>query len=218
MIDTRSNFHSSFGPGFASTSWVTDGDVVDNVLRLHSDDIAYYRADVFRGEIRMELMLPAPTEGMLRYMGLMSPATGSAMGAYFEVNGENFTARLKSGGETISETITWDDAWTDTFVEYSIRWEAGQVRFFVNDNRVAVLAPGAGLPVVPSHALQIGLLNEDAGGAAQIVCRHVNGVGIHSYRAHADLFSSEILTEASQFLAAPSEPVSLEESITMNVT
>jgi hypothetical protein len=115
-------------------------------------------ADIFKGEITMKLTIPvAPTAGDTRIWGLRQMAANC--GLTFEIDGETFSC-VADNIDGVSEEVevTWNTAWTNQEVDWTIKWTGFSAEFLVNGVQIAFIN-AAGVPKVP---LSIYLRNDNA--------------------------------------------------------
>jgi hypothetical protein len=142
--DNRDGFvYSPIIKQYDTTFWKTVSGtpaMSSNVLRFTSAVASSYGQLQF-ADITFRLIVPVkPTAGQARKFGLTLPETTDRGAAYFEVDGTTFKAVTfnSNGATTESTTVTWIDAtWTAAAIDYRIRWEKDQVKFYVNGSVVA---------------------------------------------------------------------------------
>jgi len=128
-----------------------------NVIRYNADASASFGQHLF-ADVEFNLTVPVkPTAGQARFWGLRFPV-GTGFGAiYFEVTGTTFQAvSIGQGGTSETTAITWiDGTWTAVAINYRIRWENDEVRFYVNGTLYVThvaQVPQTALPLMISNS------------------------------------------------------------------
>lgn len=99
-------------------------------------------ADLVKGEVTFRMrVVEGPASGDNKEIGLKSLNKGA--GIYFDILDDDFNAVVEDGltGLTNSFPITWEPGVFDSLIatDYTIRWEAGMARFFINGVNVATV-------------------------------------------------------------------------------
>lgn len=134
-----------------------------NTMRFQGDTAASKEQYAF-GDFVFRLNVPvAPVGGHSRRWGLINPAfTASKNSMYFDVADAVFTANVANDeGTTTSYTITWDSAWSATATDYRIHWDRGEVRFYINDIKVALFQDVSLIPRIITLPIYIRNNNGD---------------------------------------------------------
>lgn len=132
-------YYSPTRQGFDSSTWQTlfgNPNVSNNDLVLKNSSIVHY-GDILRGDARFNLNMSAPAAFKSRKFGFLQPNKNAY--AYFSVDGAVLTANCSNGSTTTSTVIDWQSAWTNTDIEFRVKWEAGMVSFYIGTVGTAVL-------------------------------------------------------------------------------
>lgn len=136
-------------------------------------------ADLIGGDLRISAVIPdSPATGDSRRWGFY--ALSKECGAYFEITGATFQAKVTDGINGTSETaaITWDDDWTNTEVVYRIRWEPGLVTFYVGGVKKAVIALEDSGVVLSNNPLSVYVQNATTD---EMLIGNIDVIGVGSY-------------------------------------
>lgn len=98
-------------------------------------------ADLLKGDLRMNVVIPnSPSTSDVRRWGFYSLSKQS--GAYFEITGTMFQAKVYDGANGTSNTvaITWDADWEGEDIIYRIKWSAGRAVFYMDGVQKADIA------------------------------------------------------------------------------
>lgn len=103
-------------------------------------------ADILKGDVNFSVRVPeTPGSGNSSIFGLYEQNGGAYM--VFTISAA-LTCDVSDGATAVhSGTIVWNSSWTGVNVNFRIRWEAGSVKFFINDTQVYVA--GASIPTGP---------------------------------------------------------------------
>jgi len=125
---------------------------------LFNDTSAVSKVAFGRGVFYFEMKIPtAPTAGDYRAWGLRNFGTGAS--AQFIIDGEDFMAYVSDGnGNTDSDEITWNDAWTNTDTVFRINFTPAGVKFHVGETPVSILNSSGS----PKSALHFFVRNDNA--------------------------------------------------------
>jgi len=203
--------------GYDTELWRTffgDPTTFNNKLSFRDAEAIHY-ATFMRGEISFVLNVPtAPTAGNSRKVGLRNPSDGSYAYFDFSSSGTLSAACARGGAASTSAAVVWNTAWTATDTVFKIRWEAGQVYFFVNAVKVALLSEtgsalvGAeNIPCVPMSPF-ISNRQGDALLVGLFVAKNVQG-----YYRPAPVTGGDLV----EGLVFEGDNVSLAESTTVSV-
>lgn len=188
-----------------------------------------HRGDSSRGQITMNVNVPSsPAGGESRRFGFYGPSSGAY--AWFSIEGEALNAAISDGRDNLTSTaITWDDTnWSANDVDFTIRWEAGLVRFIINDSIVATLSGYS----VPHDPLAIYLSNGSDDG---MKVRYIHAEGLRAFYMHTDhadtdagagpLYVAQVVSIAEDVTdevqlgdLGPSNTVSITEDVSVSVT
>ena len=207
-------YYDPYRQGYDSTIWRTlwgTPTVVDNKLILNTATAIHF-ADVLRGQYVFRVTVPsAPSAGHSRSFGLYHPGKGAY--ALFDVSGAVFSVKTSDGVNTTSTAVTWQSAWTNTSIEYTVRWEPGTVKFFVNGSFAATISD-VSVVGVPMSLYASNNTWDD------LAVSYIDCIGLQSYTmtpgpedsATTTVFPSIGLT------SEVSESVSLTENVSMLIT
>lgn len=127
--------------GYDSDSWITTlgSPVVEsNVLKLDQAG-AIHTYNLLRGDFVFNAKVSAPAAGDDTKLGLFFPGKGAY--AYFWVENDTFFLKTSLDGVTVNTiSLDWDPAWSDEYVEYRIKWEAGTATFYINGQFKGVIS------------------------------------------------------------------------------
>lgn len=192
--------------GYDDSTWKTLSgapEVYGEVLHLTESSCATLAYGT-RGQVTIRLRIPeAPSEDVSgdREWGFNNIGTGQ--NAFFRITGDTFQAIVND--EDVA-TLVWDDAtMTDTYLNFSIRWEAGIVRFFINETNVA---NGSDPDDFPDMPMFIYLLNENED---DMRCYSIAWTGIQSLYLPADAQDGVFTTDPSQEFSEQNEAVGITE-------
>lgn len=102
----------------------------------------------FRGEFVYDLNIPAgPSAGADVIVGLYQPTSTAFVGF---VLSSDFRARVRNSNGTTDVVLSWNSNWNGANVKFKIRWEAGFVRFVI-DNTIVATIPGDNIPTCSLH-------------------------------------------------------------------
>jgi len=166
MSDVRLSdeyYHYLYDPstqGYREGFWKTltgTPSISSGLIRLNNSSIIT-NGEYMYGTVDLKLTIPAvPTLLDNRQFGLLSPANGNSLSAYFLISGTTFSAVSYGvwGSSVEQTTITWQAAWTATATVFSIKWFKEKVEFWVGGQKLAThitSIPGA-------HPLPVYMLN-----------------------------------------------------------
>ena len=146
-MNTYANFY--YDPsrqGYDVTQWRTlsgtPGMLGNNLTLTNSATVGY--ADLWRGKFSFGINSSGPSTGQLKQFGL----TQVSLGAYilFSLAGTTFKVAASDGkGNVSTSSVTgdWNSAWSGVDTEFTIKWEAGTAKFFINDVQVAAITSAA---------------------------------------------------------------------------
>lgn len=217
--------------GYDSSMWHTLyglPSVVSNQLVLNEASCVHF-ADIYRGQFTFNVNIPvAPTAGQTRSFGLYGVSRDSYI--IFNISDTVFSAKTSDGVNSSSSVITWDSAWTATNLEFSIRWEGGTAKFFVNGNQMAAISDIS----VPGHPLSLYASNNTFD---DMTIKYIEAQGIQTYLMTVGPEDSSFqpvivmgfksdtvtITESTTFLItilypSTSDTVTVSESVTMLIT
>lgn len=124
-------------------------------------------ADFYKGDITLGLNIPAvPTAGDTRKWGFYQLANTS--GAWFDITDDALTCQVQNAdGTNETASVEWQAAWTDTKVDWAIKWTGFSAEFLINGVQVAflngdTLTSKYSTKSVPSFPLSIYLRNDNA--------------------------------------------------------
>lgn len=215
MSDTRTNFYyDPIRQGYDSNSWrtlsgapsVIGGRIsVDNQSGVAGSAIHY--ADFVKGEVSFNVNVPvAPTEGIVRMFGLSAPNKGAHI--YFKLT-DSFNCETSDGtNTTTSSDITWESAWTGANVLFTVRWEAGRAKFFVNGTRVYDVSDNS----VPYGPLSLYIF-DNADSSMRI--GDIDVTGAQTYEMH--LKTDDTTVSGLVGSLSLSQAVSIAENITLKI-
>jgi len=136
-------FNFSYDPirqGYDSTTWNTILGVpvvAAGKLSIANAGIIHY-ADILRGDFIFNVNISAPAAGDDIKIGLIEYNKDAYL--YFKIEDDVFTAETSNGVDTNSISLTWDSSWDNTDTEFRIKWEAGDVTFFIGGQFKATLS------------------------------------------------------------------------------
>ena len=177
---TSTHYNFSYDPvrqGFDTSQWRAifgaPVPLVGNNIKLTGSGIIHY-GDCYRGQFQFKINVPTvPTAGDNRKIGLANLGTGAYI--YFSTDGATFKAETgNADGDTASTPITWDSSWTAANAIYTVRWEGGTAKFFVNEVQVAVITDKS--VTGDTLSLYVANGNNDSMTIAAITCK-----GIQTY-------------------------------------
>jgi hypothetical protein len=183
-------------------------------------------AQMLRGDFVFNLLLPAPSVGDDRQIGLVQYNKDEY--AYFRIQDDALTAETSDGVTAYSTPITWQSEWSGVGIDFRIKWEAGAVKFYINNTLQATISYSTLLDipvsVVPSDSLSFYI--SDYGSASPILLNYIEAKEIQSYLLLTSNSSVIVgdqieeldrltITEAITMAPATEEPVSTIQSITL---
>lgn len=146
-MSTRTNTNFVYDPirsGYDTNSWRTISGapavgtlgrlVIDNGSGIDASTIHY--ADFCKGDVSFNINIPStPAGGDSRYFGVSAPNTSAYIRFYV---GSDLYCQTSDGvTTTTSSALTWDSTnWNGINVVFTIRWEAGTARFFIQGTQV----------------------------------------------------------------------------------
>lgn len=163
--------------GYDTSLWKTlsgSPSISSNQIRLNSAAIVHY-GDIRRGDVTLGLTIPTdPATGDDKEWGLVQLNRGAF--AKFDITDDVFTCQVYDGksAAATTATVTWATAWAAAVVNYRIKWEGGRVEFWVNSNKVAVIADAN----VTGEPMSIYASNGDAD---DVDLAFVEAISIQSY-------------------------------------
>lgn len=154
--------------------------IVGTRLSIGSSTIIHL-AQVLRGDFAFNLILTAPASGDDRQIGLIQYNKNEY--AYFRIVNDALTAETSDGTTSYSVPITWQSAWTGVATDFRIKWEAGAVKFYINNTLQATIdyATSLDIPtsVVPGDAMSFYF--SDFSSSAPILLNYIQAKAIQSY-------------------------------------
>lgn len=149
-------------------------------LKFNNAEAIQY-ADLVKGEVTFSMRVAAaPAAGQDREFGLKSLNKGS--GIYFQVDGADFNAVVVDGesGGIISYPLTWAVGTFDSLIAntYTIQWEAGLAKFFINGTNVVTLPFSDYDIVLASTPMSVYVKNQSGD---DMYIDYIEGKGIQSY-------------------------------------
>ena len=126
--------------GYDTSFWRTmngEPTVNANQLWLSLASIVHY-SDLWRGDITLNLNVPTPASGARKKFGLIQLNKNAYL--YFDITNTTFSAKTSDGTNTSSSTITWQTDWSNTNIDFRIKWEAGTAKFFVGGVQQAAIS------------------------------------------------------------------------------
>ena len=140
-VDTNS-WRILFGsPGMNSEGRITVYSSSD------SPTVMFHYADITKGTITFNINIPnAPASGDSRDFGLISPDAFENI--IFRITDVFACHTMRNKKETISDNLDWNPDWTGKNINFKIIWEAGIVKFFVNNRNIYTVS-GASIPYGP---------------------------------------------------------------------
>lgn len=107
--------------------------VTGGAIRMTSAKFISY-ADIFKEDLTLNIKIPtAPTAGNSRSWGLEQINIGAKV--IFNITGIVFSVKCIYNGVTTSIVIPWLAAWTNTAVNYTIKWNGFSADFLINGVR-----------------------------------------------------------------------------------
>jgi len=175
-------FNFSYDParsGYDTDQWkATTGTPAasGNYLRLNEAGVIHLK-DLLRGEFTFGVIVPAdPTSGDSRQIGLTQ--IGKDVYAYFDITDTVFSAKTSDGTNSKSVTLDWDSDWSTATTDFTIRWEAGLVMFFINGTCVATISNNGDTTYVPNDVMSLYIANA---GSDNMDVAYVEAKGVQSY-------------------------------------
>lgn len=148
--------------GYDETLWKTltgTPAVTSDVLRFTSAEAIHY-GDITKGDVTFNLIVPDdPESGDARRWGLYAANKDLFVG--FEIIDDEFF--LTVGDEAVE--VAWDTDWAAADTEYRIVWEAGMVKFYIDEVQVGVISESlvaASLVSIPHGPLSVYVENATA--------------------------------------------------------
>lgn len=166
--------------GYDTATWRTLAGtpaISSNTLVLNVSAIIHM-ADVVRGTYTFGLTIPRNAANLgTSQFGLYSISRGEYI--VFKMNGARFTAEtgayVDGTLKTYSIPLVWDDSTlSSTNIEFTIRWEGGTAKFFVNGSQQGAITDGS----VPFGPLALFVNNASADNLA---IKFVNAKAVQSY-------------------------------------
>jgi len=120
--------------GFNSLTWRTLSGIPATLgtrLNLASSEIIHYD-DILRGSATISMNIPAPVAGDNKKFGFRQYNKNAYI--YFKITDDVLTAETSDGTTSKSVVIDWQTEWTNTDIEFLIKWEAGIVKFYIAGN------------------------------------------------------------------------------------
>jgi len=125
--------------GFDLDSWrlaYGDADIVGGQLQLTKAAIIHY-GDILRGDAVFSINIAKPVLGDNSRFGFIQYNKNAYL--LFQIVDGVLTAECSNGTTSASSAaIDWNDDWTDTDIEFRIKWEAGTATFFIDKQFKAV--------------------------------------------------------------------------------
>ncbi len=140
-------------------------------LRLNAASMVSY-GDILRGNFNFSVTIPtAPASGDSKTFGIKSIAMGTQ--AVFNITDAVFSVKTtNSAGTTTTTVVPWRSAWTATPAIFSIKWEAGAVKFMIGGRIIAYHDGISGSP------MSLYLENTDADN---MDVSYITATGVESY-------------------------------------
>lgn len=139
MVNQYFNFYyDPVRQGYDTSTWATLAGVpavVGGKLVINNASIMHF-ADLMKGEAEFIVKLSAPAAGDSQRIGF----TSSDAWLWFNIVDDVLSAVTKSGDNTNSVVIDWQNSWSDVFVSFKIKWEAGMTTFSIGDTQQAVIS------------------------------------------------------------------------------
>lgn len=105
--------------------------VVSNQFNFNAGE-GLIRNDILGAHVEFNMVVPAvPTSGDVRQWGLKNISLGNRSKIFFDITGIAFTVNTydDNGLVTLSTSVTWQAAWTNVAVVFTIDWFEDRVVF-----------------------------------------------------------------------------------------
>lgn len=94
--------------------------------------------DIFKARAVYSANIPAaPTIGDARFIGLGKLAGTIRIG--FDITDDVISAKCSKGSAVTLVNIVWKSAWTNAVVDYEVRWQGFEVKFYINGTKYATI-------------------------------------------------------------------------------
>lgn len=200
--------------GFDTSIWrkMSGTPVVFNQL-VFSAAAAIHSADILKGRFLFNVNVPnTPKSGDVSSWGLYSISRGAYI--LFDINGATFSAKTSDGETSSSSVITWDPSWSDVNTNYTIQWEAGTAKFFINGGQVACISDAS----IPNITMGLYVTNTLA---TDLTVKYISCNGIQSYILVQDVMTSAADIPLPIWVAQPevskSESITITESVVVSI-
>ena len=149
QIQVTSFTYSPIRSGYDTNTWTTvDGAPYLGVGgRLYLDDGSgvgeiMHKTDILKGDILFNVFVPStPSATGDSTWGVKSPNSGAYMVFVISSADEDLKCVVSDGTTTTaSDTVEWNTDWNNAGTRFLIRWEAGLVKFVINDTCVYTAA------------------------------------------------------------------------------
>lgn len=94
--------------------------------------------DIFKARVIYSINVPvAPTIGDVRFFGFGQLAGNIRVG--FDITDDVISAKCSKGSAVTLVNITWKAGWTNAVVDFEVRWQGFEVKFFINGVKYATI-------------------------------------------------------------------------------